>query len=427
MPPKGWKNGQPPPGYKFADKTKETKYKTPSKSSSSKKKKATPSSSKTSSPTKTSYSISDKAAALKKLDKYLSKKGNSLDEVTLPYALNEVGLLYIGDRNMRGWMAEREFIFAAVDCGLGDKTVIRQGDRDLVEEYMDSGVLPESSDEEEESEDEEEEDFFNEEEDNNDDEVEAYDDDEVDITDITEDEVDRILSNWPVALFIPNLLGYLRIVLSFIGLNYALQSQPNIALNIWIVAALLDCIDGMAARILNQCSEFGVLLDVIADNTLRTTIWISAIIEAMKSGNDMSSIGICVWVSIICLEWLTMFCTQSKEDDTHWKDMEGDDTPFFVKLIFTNNFRGAGTFAIYGLFVAPIGSYVLYVADQTWLVNVFAEDYLANLVLVAYVGRFTTIMVELWICKKFMKDVIAEEPVIVGGVPIILGAPEKED
>jgi len=425
MPPKGWKNGQPPPGYKFADKTKETKYKTPSKSS--KKKKATTPSSKTSSPTKTSYSISEKAKIIKKLDKFLSKKGNSLEEVTLPYAMNECGLLHIGDTSMRRWMDEKEFIFAAVDCGLGDKTMIQRADRDIVEAYMDTGVLPESSDEEEESGDEEEEVFFNEEEDNNDDE--AYgDDDEVDITDITEDEVDRILSNWPVALFIPNLLGYLRIVLSFIGLNYALQSQPNIALNIWIVAALLDMIDGMAARILNQCSEFGVLLDVIADNTLRTTIWISAIIEGMKSGNDdMSSIGICIWVSIICLEWLTMFCTQSKEDDTHWKDMEGDDTPFFVKLIFTNNFRGAGTFAIYGLFVAPIGSYVSYVADQTWLVNVFSEDVLANLVLVAYVGRFTTIMVELWICKKFMKDVIAEEPVIVGGVPIILGAPEKED
>ena len=423
MPPKGWKNGQPPAGYKFADKTKESNYKTPSKPSS-KKKKATPSSK--TSPTKTSYSISDKAAALKKLDKYLSKKGNSLEEVTLPYALNECKLLHIGDTTIRRWMDTKEFIFAAVDCGLGDKTMLQRVDRDVVEEYMTSGELPESSDEEE-SGDEEEEDFFNEEEDNIDDEAYDEDDDEVNITDITEDEVDRILSNWPVALFIPNLLGYLRIVLSFFGLNYALQSQPNTALNIWIVAALLDMIDGMAARILNQCSEFGVLLDIIADNTLRTTIWIAAIIEAMKSGNDMSSIGICVWVSIICLEWLTMFCTQSKEDDTHWKDMEGDDTPFFVKLIFTNNFRGAGTFAIYGLFVAPIGSYVSYVADQTWLVNVFAEDYLANLVLVAYVGRFTTIMVELWICKKFMKDVIAEEPVIVGGVPIILGAPEKED
>eukprot|EP00581_Thalassiosira_minuscula_P005554 CAMPEP_0183735082 /NCGR_PEP_ID=MMETSP0737-20130205/45618_1 /TAXON_ID=385413 /ORGANISM="Thalassiosira miniscula, Strain CCMP1093" /LENGTH=288 /DNA_ID=CAMNT_0025968733 /DNA_START=41 /DNA_END=904 /DNA_ORIENTATION=+ len=225
-------------------------------------------------------------------------------------------------------------------------------------------------------------------------------------------------SSWPVALYVPNLLGYLRIILSFWGLNCAQQQRSNNALNIWIIASLLDLFDGLAARKLNQCSQFGVVLDIMADNILRTIIWIASMIEISKSEENN---GMCiVWATIIiCLEWITMFCSQQKsqpnqkeDQEVHWKDVkrkaaESDTSkrppPFFVQAVFKNNFRTIpGIFAIYGLFVAPFGTYVWYAdlldkADINMsLLRFLSRETASILIQISYAGRFLSAMVELW-------------------------------
>mmetsp|Transcript_10616 Transcript_10616/g.22485 ORF Transcript_10616/g.22485 Transcript_10616/m.22485 type:complete len:345 (-) Transcript_10616:239-1273(-) len=246
---------------------------------------------------------------------------------------------------------------------------------------------------------------------------------------ITKDLKNSSLSSWPVALYIPNLMGYLRIILSFVGLKHALQQQFHNALNIWIAAALLDLVDGIAARKLNQSSQFGILLDIMADNILRTVIWISATIESSKSDLSWEN-GVCVWAAIIiCLEWITMFCTQSnqtnqKEDQKkeHWKDVNQKSVetteskrspPFWVQAVFKNNFCSLpGVLAIYGLFTAPLGTYVWY-ADRshktTWLLRLLSERKMSILITISYVGRFLSAMVELWLCYDFFRGVVARE------------------
>jgi phosphatidylglycerophosphate synthase len=202
----------------------------------------------------------------------------------------------------------------------------------------------------------------------------------------------------------------------------------------WIAAALLDMLDGIAARWMNQCSEFGILLDIVADNILRTIIWSSCIMEVSNNNaasKDVSSFD-CVYaaVAIICLEWTTMFCSQSsaaartkqqtKDDYSHWKDAKRriniDKTkspPFWVQAVFANNFRTIpGIFAIYGLFMAPFSTYVWYadsVKKETWPTQLFSEQVLLFLIYMSYAGRFLSAMVELWLCYEYLNGVIERD------------------
>ncbi|KAL7542905.1 hypothetical protein ACHAWF_009774 [Thalassiosira exigua] len=232
---------------------------------------------------------------------------------------------------------------------------------------------------------------------------------------------------WPVALFVPNLLGYLRAFLSFRGLRHALRRRPREALRAWTAAASLDLLDGAVARGLDQCSEFGVLLDIAADNVLRTTVWISAIVEASRSHNstDFVEIEICAWAAVVCLEWITMFCSQnSQRNDSHWKDVNGKNPdeaeaescsspPFWVRAVFKNNFRSpAGMLAIYGLFVAPLGTYVWYAdwsTKSSWPWLLLTEEVASWLIWASYVGRLLSAGVEVWICHRYLASVIARD------------------
>ena len=119
-------------------------------------------------------------------------------------------------------------------------------------------------------------------------------------------------SSWPIILYIPNIMCYLRIILAFIGLYYSLLQQqistpqgetitiriatstdteesqhnpkPDVvikAIYIWLFSQSLDFLDGIIARKLNQCSNIGIILDIIADNILRTITWIAAVVASV--------------------------------------------------------------------------------------------------------------------------------------------------
>jgi phosphatidylglycerophosphate synthase len=230
-------------------------------------------------------------------------------------------------------------------------------------------------------------------------------------------------------LFVPNILGYLRILLALSGLKHALRLHPNKALNTWIAAAVLDLIDGVAARRMNQCSRFGTLLDILADNILRTIVWISSMIVAAKI-DAISDITIFLSTAIICLEWTTMLCSQSNQkehtdylDNNNWKDVKRKSTinesrkalpPIWVQAVFRNNFRSPlGILAIYGLFMAPFGTYVWYAdrmwSKSTWPSQIFPWQVISTLLKVAYVGRVLAAMVELWLCFEYLSGIIARD------------------
>ena len=97
---------------------------------------------------------------------------------------------------------------------------------------------------------------------------------------------------------LPNLLIVLRIVLIPVFLFFYLEGEPIIATTIFLVAAISDFFDGLLARMWNTVSNFGKLMDPLADKML-----VSAALVALAYTQELA-----VWivVVIICREfWVT--------------------------------------------------------------------------------------------------------------------------
>lgn len=202
----------------------------------------------------------------------------------------------------------------------------------------------------------------------------------------------------PVALYVPNLLGYARILLAFCGL-YFFSTSPVWAVACWIIAAILDLFDGHFARKLKQCSTFGVLVDIAADNALRTLVWISAAIQAPLSYSLIAGF-------LICLEWTTMVCTQlhAVQSKSHWK-LSRDQDPWLVQRIFANNFKTLfGGLCIYGLFSAGIFAYASH--HQIFADNIPFYYYWKA---AAYCGRGFTALGEISLCKSYLSLLIEND------------------
>lgn len=71
-------------------------------------------------------------------------------------------------------------------------------------------------------------------------------------------------SNENIFLFIPNLIGYARIILAFISFYY-MKDDYKKALICYFLSAFLDAFDGHAARAFNQSTKFGAILDQLTD------------------------------------------------------------------------------------------------------------------------------------------------------------------
>lgn len=72
-----------------------------------------------------------------------------------------------------------------------------------------------------------------------------------------------------VLLYVPNLIGYVRIMLALllVGAHGVLGWRG--VLGAYGFAAALDAVDGVLARALRQTSRFGEVLDVVADKCAR--------------------------------------------------------------------------------------------------------------------------------------------------------------
>lgn len=67
-----------------------------------------------------------------------------------------------------------------------------------------------------------------------------------------------------IFLFVPNLIGYARIFLALVSF-YFMPTNYVLATVCYITSGLLDAFDGHAARILNQSTKFGAILDQLTD------------------------------------------------------------------------------------------------------------------------------------------------------------------
>jgi CDP-diacylglycerol--inositol 3-phosphatidyltransferase len=68
-----------------------------------------------------------------------------------------------------------------------------------------------------------------------------------------------------VLLFIPNLIGYSRILLLMLSLATLNLQSPLISMAAYCLSGILDALDGHAARYFNQATRFGAVLDMVTD------------------------------------------------------------------------------------------------------------------------------------------------------------------
>lgn len=67
-----------------------------------------------------------------------------------------------------------------------------------------------------------------------------------------------------IFVFVPNLIGYGRIVLAIVSFYY-MPTNYVVAAWCYIISVVLDALDGHAARYFNQSTKFGAMLDQLTD------------------------------------------------------------------------------------------------------------------------------------------------------------------
>ncbi|KAJ2059416.1 phosphatidylinositol synthase 1 (CDP-alcohol phosphatidyltransferase1) [Coemansia sp. S146] len=72
--------------------------------------------------------------------------------------------------------------------------------------------------------------------------------------------------------FVPNLIGYSRVLLSGVAAYSMYYEHPSVMFISYALSELLDAADGYYARKLGQCSKFGEVLDMVTDRCTTTVL-----------------------------------------------------------------------------------------------------------------------------------------------------------
>ncbi|MHB9147476.1 MAG: CDP-alcohol phosphatidyltransferase family protein [Candidatus Amoebophilus sp.] len=80
-------------------------------------------------------------------------------------------------------------------------------------------------------------------------------------------------NSYSVYLLIPNIVGYIRTLLSVLAF-YVCFSKPYWFITLYGISQLLDSLDGYIARRLNQASAYGAMLDMMIDRSSTTALLI---------------------------------------------------------------------------------------------------------------------------------------------------------
>ena len=172
--------------------------------------------------------------------------------------------------------------------------------------------------------------------------------------------------NWKREYFsIPNLMGYLRIVLVPVYLWVYLTAQNSrdyyLAAGIMLVSFLTDLLDGQVARRFNMITEFGKVLDPAADKLTQIAMFICL---SMRYSLAL------VLVVIIVLKEFTMFImglmVYKRLGDVHSARWFGKAATFiviltsFVLILFPDLSSGVATSLLILSVAAVTLSFILY-------------------------------------------------------------------
>ncbi|CAG0881338.1 unnamed protein product [Darwinula stevensoni] len=198
-----------------------------------------------------------------------------------------------------------------------------------------------------------------------------------------------------VLLFVPNIIGYFRLLL-LLG-AYVYFHEPLYFLPLYITSVLLDAVDGWAARRLHQISSFGAWLDIVVDCIGRAMVW-----------TNITSWG----YLIVCLEWLCFVCNHGL--GPQWKDflsLEVSDAPRFVRKVMENGFYNAmGFLAMSGIHLLP----VLWYCIRKGIFDIFSKSsmgraFILMSAVVLSMGRTIGAVVEGWCILSHVKFLLSQQ------------------
>lgn len=115
-----------------------------------------------------------------------------------------------------------------------------------------------------------------------------------------------------IFLFIPNLIGYARIVLALISF-YFMPTRWVIASVCYVTSALLDAFDGHAARAFNQSTKFGAMLDQLTDRCGTTGLIVTLSYFYPKY---MFFFQVSIFIDIFC-HWIYLHSQQLRGRTSH--------------------------------------------------------------------------------------------------------------
>ncbi len=120
-----------------------------------------------------------------------------------------------------------------------------------------------------------------------------------------------MFSTQNVYLFVPNIIGYIRLILLFVF--YMCDKRVNIWIQVsfYAISQILDGVDGNVARYLNQCSELGANLDMILDRA-STVILLFKIVKDTIVYEYLKHFMLFFLLLDLFSHWLQMIISKSK-------------------------------------------------------------------------------------------------------------------
>lgn len=127
-------------------------------------------------------------------------------------------------------------------------------------------------------------------------------------------------------LYIPNLIGYARILLVFVAMHYAFTDYRRAAA-CYFLSAFLDAFDGMAARAFSQTSQLGAVLDMVTDR-FSTNVLLAVLAHLYV---DYAIFCFFLMVLDIVSHWAHMYASLLTGSGSH-KDMSNSN--FLIRLYY---------------------------------------------------------------------------------------------
>jgi CDP-diacylglycerol--inositol 3-phosphatidyltransferase len=135
-------------------------------------------------------------------------------------------------------------------------------------------------------------------------------------------------STTDVYLYVPNLIGYMRAILTIAFIHFSLTDW-KIAITCYVASFAGDLFDGIAARALNQCSNFGAVLDMVVDRCST-----ACLLVVLSHQYPQYMFGFCCLLVLdFSSHWFHMYCSKG-----HHKAADSNKDKNIIVRIYYGNY-----------------------------------------------------------------------------------------